>query len=163
MIFNEASERIRRRILKPWNFWSYLWLKLPLAAVAGLRLKRLDEGGCEVALAGGWRTQNPFRSTYFAALAMAAEMSTGAPAMVLARGTRASISMLVRELRGSFTRKAVGRVVFSFTGVAEMAAAIEQAAAGGDGESFVARSVGRMSDDTIVAEFDVSWTFRRRQ
>ena len=162
MIFSEAGDRMRRRILKPWSFWAYLWLKLPLAAAAGLRLRRLDENGCEVSLPGGWRTQNPFRSTYFAAQAMAAEMSTGAVAMVLAQGSPGSLSTLVREVRGNFTKKAAGLVVFSFAEVAHMAAAIERAAAGGEGETFVARSVGRMGDGRVVAEFDVTWSFKRR-
>jgi len=162
MIFSEAGDRMRRRILKPWSFWAYLWLKLPLAAAAGLRLRRLDENGCEVSLPGGWRTQNPFRSTYFGAQAMAAEMSTGAPAMVLAEGSSRSMSTLVREVRGSFTKKAVGPVLFRFAELAPMAAAVARAAASGEAETFVARSVGRMADGTIVAEFQVTWSFKRR-
>ena len=162
MIFNDKAERTRRRLLKPLTFWLYQWWKLPLAACAGLALRRLDERGCDVALPGGWRTQNPFRSTYFAAMAMAAEMSTGAPAMVLASGAPASVSMLVREIRASFTKKGVGRLVFSFEDMAGMAAIVEKAASGSEPESYVARSLGRMSDGTVVAEFDVTWAFKRR-
>ena len=72
MIFDERADALRLRLLKPWNFKAYLWGKLPLAACAGLSLRQLDESGCTVGLPGGWRTQNPFRSTYFAAQAMAA-------------------------------------------------------------------------------------------
>jgi hypothetical protein len=162
VIFNDKAERTRRRLLKPLSFWLYQWWKLPLAACAGLSLSRLDERGCDVALPGGWRTQNPFRSTYFAALAMAAEMSTGAPALVLVDGAPASVSMLVREMHASFVKKGVGRLVFSFDDVAGMAASVEKAAQGKEPETFVARSVGRMGDGTVVAEFNVTWTFKRR-
>lgn len=163
MIFNEKAERARQRLLRPWPFSFYLWLKLPLAAFAGLRLHRLDEDACEASLPGGWRTQNPFRSTYFGAQAMAAEMSTGAPALVLVEGASASVALLVREVRGSFEKKATGRVTFRFEDVAAMAAIVERAAAGGDGETFLARTTGRMDDGTVVAEFEITWTFRRRQ
>jgi Domain of unknown function (DUF4442) len=161
-MFNEKSEALRRRILRPWSFRLYLVTTLPLAACAGLRLDALDEGGCRVSLPGGWRTQNPFRSTYFAAQAMAAEMSTGAPAMVLVGGAPESVSMLVREIRGVFTRKIVGRSVFTFDDVAGMKAVIDRAARGGEGEVYVARSTGRTLDGTVAAEFEVTWSFKRR-
>jgi hypothetical protein len=110
----------------------------------------------------GWRTRNPFGSTYFAAQAMAAEMSTGAPALVLVESTRASVALIVREIRGTFTKKVTGESLFSFEELGSMRAAVETAAAGGDGTSFVARSTGRSPDGTLVAEFDVSWSFKRR-
>src|SRR3974390_244448 len=83
---NAKSERVRLKMLKSWNFAGYMWAKLPLGAFSGMRLKQLDDQVCRVTLPGGWRTQNPFRSTYFAAQCMAAEMSTGAPALVLVSG-----------------------------------------------------------------------------
>ena len=69
MIFGEKAEAVRRRLLNPWAFRFYLWKMLPLAAGAGLRLRGFDGDACTVSLPGGWRTQNPFRSTYFAARA----------------------------------------------------------------------------------------------
>ena len=104
-IFDARADALRLRLLKPWNFKVYLWRKLPLAACAGLSLRQLDASGCAVGLPGGWRTQNPFRSTYFAAQAMAAEMSTGAPAMILAQGAPASIAMILRGLEAVFTKR----------------------------------------------------------
>jgi hypothetical protein len=158
----DKAEAARRRLLSPSLFRLYLWKTLPLAAFAGLRVTCLDSRSCAVWLPGGWRTQNPFRSTYFAAQAMAAEMSTGAPAVVLVAGAPVSVSMLVREIRAVFTKKVVGPSVFTFTDVAGMRAATDRAAAGGDGETFLARSTGRTSDGTVAAEFEVTWSFKRR-
>lgn len=152
----------RRRLLRPWNFRLYLWAKLPLAAAAGLRLEHLDERSCTVSLPGGWRTQNPFRSMYFAAQAMAAEMSTGAPAMMLAEGASESVSMLVREVRATFLRRVQGRARFTFEEVSAMAAVVDRAARTGESESFTARSVGRATDGAIASEFEVVWSFKRR-
>jgi hypothetical protein len=159
---NPKSDAARRKILSPFAFKAYIWAKLPLAACAGLQLRSLDDSQCTVALPGGWRTQNPFRSTYFAAQAMAAEMSTGAPAMVLVTGAEASVAMLVREVRGSFLKKIQGESLFTFSDVAAMQAVVDRAAAGGDGETFTARSVGRNKAGEVAAEFDVTWSFRRR-
>jgi hypothetical protein len=160
--FTPKSERLRRDMLSRWKLCFYQWAQLPLGAFAGLRVVRLDETRCDVGLPGGWRTQNPFRSTYFAAQFMAAEMSTGAPALVLTRGSAASMSMLVQDVRGRFVKKATGRTLFTFDDVAGMAGVIERAAAGGDGQTYLARPVGRMADGTVVSEFEIVWTFKRR-
>lgn len=161
-LYNEKADALRRRMLKPWSFASYLWLKLPLAAAAGLRLQRLDEECCVVALPGGWRTQNPFGSTYFAAQAMAAEMSTGAPALVLTRDAPASVAMLVVSLRARYSKKLVGAGVFTCEDVAGLAAAIARAASSDDPQAFTARSTGRDAAGEVVAEFEIDWSFRRR-
>lgn len=162
-MFNERSEALRRRILRPWPLRLYLLRNLPLAAAAGLRLERLDADACVVALPGGWRTQNPFRSTYFAAQAMAAEMSTGAPALLLVAGAPASTAMLVTGIQARFTRKIQGTSRFTFSELPAMKTAIERAAAGGEGETFVARSSGRTEDGAVAAEFEVTWSFKRRE
>ncbi|HET6897750.1 MAG TPA: DUF4442 domain-containing protein [Vicinamibacteria bacterium] len=161
-IFDARADGLRRRLLKPWNFRAYLWRKLPLAACAGLSLRRLDETGCEVGLPGGWRTQNPFRSTYFAAQAMAAEMSTGAPAMILVQGAPASIAMILRGMEAVFTKRIQGPSVFTFDDVAGMHAVIARAAASGESESYTGRSIGRGPDGAPASEFRVTWSFKRR-
>jgi len=161
-IFDARADALRRRLLKPWNFKAYLCRKLPLAACAGLSLRKLDETGCEVGLPGGWRTQNPFRSTYFAAQAMAAEMSTGAPAMILAQGAPASIAMILRGIEAVFTKRIQGASVFTFDDVAGMQAVIARAAASGESESYTGRSIGRGPDGAPASEFRVTWSFKRR-
>src|SRR2546426_7767875 len=35
-----------------------LWAKLPLAAFAGLRVRKLDDTGAQVSLPAGWKTQD---------------------------------------------------------------------------------------------------------
>ncbi len=162
MIFDGRADDERRRLLKPWNFKAYLVWKLPLAAGAGLSLRRLDEGACVVGLPGGWRTQNPFRSTYFAAQAMAAEMSTGAPGMVLVRAAPFSVSMILRGIEAAFTRRIQGPSLFTFEDLSGLKAAIGRAAQSGESESYTGVSVGRGPDGEPAAEFRVTWSFKRR-
>jgi len=161
MSLSPAAERARRQVLSPIAA-AWMWRTLPLAAFAGLRVVRLDEQACVVRLPGGWRTQNPFRSTYFAAQAMAAEMSTGAPALVLLREAPASIAMLVVGLRASYTKKLVGTGTFTFEGVPALRAAIARSAESSESQAVTARSTGRDATGEEVAEFEVDWSFRRR-
>jgi hypothetical protein len=146
----------------PLGIRAMLWSRLPLAAFAGLRVTKLDAEGAEVSLPAGWKTQNPFRSTYFAAQAMAAELSTGAPALLFIEESGASLSFLVTGLTAKFTRKAVSRAVFAFRDGASMKAAIAEAAATGVPVTFAARSVGTQEDGATVAEFEITWSFKRR-
>lgn len=162
MTFDGRADAFRRQLLRPWSFKAYLWRKLPLAACAGLRLRKLDETGCVVVLPGGWRTQNPFRSTYFAAQVMAAEMSTGAPAMVLVQAAPTSVSMLLRGIEASFMKKIQGPSVFTFDDIAGLQSTIARAAISGESESYTGRSVGCGPDGEPAAEFLVTWSFKRR-
>jgi len=161
--FGPEGETTRRRVLSRAPFALWMWRTLPLAAFAGLRVVRLDEHACAVRLPGGWRTLNPFRSTYFAAQAMAAEMSTGAPALVLVQDAKPSVSFLPVGLRATYTKKLVGAGTFTFDDVAGMAAAIERAAASDEPQVFAGRSVGRDAASDVVSELEVIWSFKRRR
>ena len=140
-----------------------LWARLPLAAFAGLRVLRLDKTGADVHLPAGWKTQNPFRSTYFAAQAMAAEMSTGAPALLFIEESGHKISSLVTGLRATFTKKATRAATFTFDQGEAMQTAIAQAAATGEGVPFTARSTGRMPDGVVIAQFEIDWSFKKKK
>ena len=146
----------------PLGIRALLWSKLPLAAFAGLRVARLDETGAEVTLPAGWKTQNPFGSTYFAAQAMAAEMSTGAPALWFIEQSGAPVASLVTGISARFTKKATSRASFVFSDGAGMRAAIERAVTSGEPVVFTARSIGTQRDGTQVAEFAVEWSFKKR-
>jgi hypothetical protein len=161
-MFGEKAEAQRLRLLRPWSFRLYLLAKLPLALCAGLRLVRLDQQECVVGLPGGWRTQNPFGSTYFAAQAMAAEMSTGAPAMILTLGAPQSIALILVEIRAVFSKRIVGPALFTFSELAAMKEAIERAGAQDEPVTFTAKSMARAEDGVIASAFEVTWSFKRR-
>ena len=156
------SDVYRAVLTNPVGFQAMLWRKLPLAAFAGLRVARLDDTGAEVTLPAGWKTQNPFGSTYFAAQAMAAEMSTGAPALWFIERSGEKISSLVTGIAAKFTKKAVSEARFVFTDGAAMRAAIDTAVRTGEPVVFTARSVGTPQDGTQVAEFTVDWSFKKK-
>lgn len=156
------ADALRRRMLSPWAMRAFMLARLPLAWFAGLRVEHLDDNRCAVSVPRGWRTQNPFRSTYFAALTMAAELSTGAPAMVAVQAAGVRISMLVTDVHGSFGKKATGRVVFRYEGVQALSRVVQQAVESGEGVTVDAETVGRMADGTEVARFTFTWSFKKK-
>jgi hypothetical protein len=161
--FGPRGELLRRRVLGRLPLTLWMWRSLPLAAFAGLHVSRLDGEGCSVGLPGGWRTRNPFGSTYFAAQAMAAEMSTGTPALVLLADAPASIALLVVGLKATYTKRILGASTFTFEDVAPMKAAIDSATGVDEAQILVARSVGRDGGGDVVAEVEVTWSFKRRK
>ena len=162
MSFGPKGEKARLQVLGRLPVALWMWKALPLAAFAGLRVVRLDEEACAVRLPGGWRTRNPFRSTYFAAQAMAAEMSTGAPGLVLREDAARSVSILPVGVRARYLKRLIGPGSFSCEDVAAIAAAIARAAATDEPQSLVVRSTGRNAEGDVVAEFEVEWSFKRR-
>ena len=95
----------RRQVLNPAKLRLFLMKQLPMAWLAGLRLTQLTTTQAAITVRFKFLTQNPFRSIYFACLAMAAELASGIQAMMhVQAGT--PVSMLVTGLQGDFTKKA---------------------------------------------------------
>ena len=136
--------------------------KLPAAYFSGLRILSVDEGHCAVSVPFKWFTQNPFRSTYFACLSMAAEMTTGVLAMANIHRRSPGVSMLVVGNEGKFFKKATGSTTFTCTDGALIRSAIEESIQTGEGQTVTVRSVGTNAAGDVVAEFSFTWSFKQK-
>lgn len=162
MIREQALEKFRKKISNPFLFKLFLFQKLPLAFIAGVKVRRMDKEVCTVSVPYKWLSQNPFRSIYFAAQAMAAEMSTGILSMMAIQGASPALSMLVSNVEASFVKKADMRVYFTCTDGAKIFEAVQEAIQTGEGVTVKARSEGKMNDGTVVAEFYITWSFKTK-
>ena len=138
----------------------FLFTKLPAAYFAGVRVRELDEKRCRVTVPYKWLSQNPFRSTYFACLSMAAEMSTGALAMASLYKIDPPVSMLVVKVDSEYFKKATGRTWFVCEDGELFKKAIEETTATGEARIVKARSVGKNKEGEMVAEFYITWSFK---
>lgn len=146
----------------PITFRLFLLRKLPSAYFSGVRVRYADEEKCVVTVPFKWFTKNPFRSTYFACLSMAAEMSTGVLAMGHTYKSSPAISMLVRKVEGNFLKKAKGTITFTSDDGFRMEAIIKEAISGGKSTTLNAYSSGKDAAGDTVAEFVISWSFKVR-
>lgn len=144
----------------PVKFRIFLFTKLPAAYFAGVRVRELDEKRCMVTVPYKWLSQNPFRSTYFACLSMAAEMSTGALAMAHLYKINPPVSMLVVKVDSEYFKKATGRTSFVCEDGELFQKAIEETIATGEARIVKARSIGKNKEGEIVAEFYITWSFK---
>ena len=74
-----------KSLLNGVKFRVFTALSMPTAWFAGLHIKQLDNNICISSLRGGWRTQNPFKTMYWAVQGMGAELSTGAAAFAISK------------------------------------------------------------------------------
>lgn len=138
----------------------FLLTKLPSAFFSGLRVREADTDHCAVTVPYKWFTRNPFRSTYFACLSMAAEMSTGVLAMAGIYRSQPPVSMLVIGTEAIYTKKATGRTTFRCTDGPAIRDAIDKARTTGDPQTMKVRSLGTNSAGDPVAEFFITWSFK---
>ena len=146
----------------PVKFRMFLFSKLPSAFFAGVRVKEIDEKKCAVTVPYKWFSQNPFHSTYFACLSMAAEMSTGSLSMMHVYKRKPPVSMLVVKLESEYFKKAIGKTIFTCEDGAMISAAIEESISTGEARIVRARSTGKNKDGELIAEFYITWSFKPR-
>lgn len=158
----DAADRFRARMLNPWKLGLYMLFKLPLGLMAGLRITALDAQHCIVTLPYGWRTTNPFKSTYFAAQTMAAELSTGALVMAALEEQPLKTGMLVTRVDAHFSKRAIDRISFTCFAGEKISDAIAEAKRSSAPVVFDLESVGCMPDGTEVSRFSITWSIIAR-
>ena len=94
---------------------------------------------------------------------MAAEMSTGALALLHTRRQQPTVSMLVLAVESTFAKKATGRTAFVCNDGAAIGEAISDALRTREARVIRARSVGLNKEGTVIAEFYITWSFKPRK
>ncbi|MCB0515785.1 MAG: DUF4442 domain-containing protein [Chitinophagales bacterium] len=160
---NPQAKKVMKLLTNSWKFKLYLLAKLPMAFLAGLRVTHIDAQTCSVSVPYKWLNTNPFQSTYFAVLTMAAELSTGTLALCGTYQNKPSVAMLVTNLTAEFSKKAKERVVFTCSQGDEIAATIAQTLQTGAWESICVETVGVNAQQEEVARMQFEWSFRAKK
>ncbi|WP_374450515.1 DUF4442 domain-containing protein [Cloacibacterium normanense] len=138
----------------------FLFLKIPISWIAGVRLKEMNDEICITKVKFGWLNQNPFNSMFWAVQGMAAEFSTGFLCAEKIRKSGKKISMLVVHNQAEFTKKAVGRVTFSCLQGKELDAVLQKAIETGEGQTLTMFSEGKDQKGDLVSKFAFTWSFK---
>ncbi|MGX7668231.1 DUF4442 domain-containing protein [Flavobacterium pedocola] len=139
---------------------AFLFFKLPSAFWSGVRVKQISTEQCTVSVKHRWFNQNPFNSMYFAVQAMAAELTTGALVMYQIKKSGKNISMLVANNKGSFSKKAKGRITFICKDGHLIEEAIQRTIATGEGQTFWMKSIGTDEKGDQVSEMEFEWSIK---
>jgi hypothetical protein len=134
-------------------------MKMPTAAFAGLRVDRVSDEETVVSVPGGWRTQNPFGTMYWAVQGMAAELSTGIVPICISRSMDMKLRMFVVGTAATFGKKAFGRCQFTCQDTFRVPEAIEASLSSGESTNCELRSIGTDSAGETVSEWVFTWNF----
>jgi len=138
----------------------FLLFKLPSAWISGVRLQTIDDDKAIVTAKHRWINQNPFRSMYFAVLAMGAELSTGILVMKKIQDSGKQISMLVTGTQAQFTKKARGRIRFVCEEAGLIDNVINQTIQTGEGVQFDLTSHAYDEQNDLVCTFVFQWSVK---
>lgn len=162
--FNADAPAVRQllsNLNSPWKMRLYFLQQLPSLWFWGVRIKNVTPQRAEVTIPFNWRSQNPFRSTYFAALAGAAELSTGSLGLIAIAG-RAKVSMLVVKMEAQYFKKADAMVTFTCEDGEAMLETIDRAMTTGEGQQFTATSIGRLPSGEMACQMWITWSFKSK-
>ena len=140
------------------NFFNLI--KLPLAYFGGVRVCTITDTEVVVSIKHRWINQNPFKSMFWAAQGMAAEMPTGVLVMKAIKDSKRKVSMLVTHQEAQFFKKATGKIIFTCKGGNEIREAIKNSINTGEGQVIVLTSEGKNSDGVVVSKFQFHWSLR---
>ncbi|MFT5214700.1 MAG: hypothetical protein ACI9JT_002639 [Polaribacter sp.] len=146
--------------ITPGKINTFMLFKLPLAYFGGVRVKILSNDKAVVKIKHKWINQNPFKSMFWAAQGMAAEMSTGVLVMQEIEKSKRKVSMLVTHQESDFFKKATGSILFTCKGGNEIRDAIKESIKTGEGQVIVLTSEGKNKEGVIVSIFQFHWSLR---
>jgi hypothetical protein len=159
---NTQQLTFAKQFLNPRLQALYFLKNLPMALLAGVRLRVLNEEKSVATVPYSWRNKNPFSSMYFAVQSMAAELSTAAPAMLAMKGAEADIALIIVRNAATFSKKAKTKITFTCTGYPDFAHALGTLKKAGDSVEVTTSTTGTDLLGETVAVFEFTWAFKRK-
>ncbi len=146
----------------PFKLNLFLFRHIPIAWIAGIRVKEIDDSHVLISLKHSWLNQNPFRSVYFGVLLMAGELSTGIPLFRFIRKNKLNMSMLVIKNQAFFYRKATGKILFEFNNFDMIENKISEAEKTGQPVEFTLSVQAKNEQREVIGKFDYTWSIKMR-
>ncbi|OHX68411.1 hypothetical protein NH26_01880 [Flammeovirga pacifica] len=150
-------------MLNPFKFRVFTLTQVPLGFIAGMKLESLEGKVCETSLPYKFLNKNPFKSTYFAAQSMAAELSTAALGMLHLSDHLKTIAFIIVDMEAKFVKKATAKVTFTCEDGGLVQKGIEKAYSSGEAVEVKMKTEGRMPDGQLVSTFYFTWSFKKRK
>jgi hypothetical protein len=141
----------------------YLLFKLPSAYFSGVRVESINDHEAIATVKHKWINQNPFKSLYWATQGMASELTTGLLVMKQISESGKQLSMLVANQKGSFSKKATGRIRFICRDGEQIKKTIENAINTGEGQTLTMEAEGFNENGESVSKFEYEWSIKLKK
>lgn len=156
-----STHKLIEQLKNPWKLKWFFLTKLPSCLWWGVRLKSLDTKQAQILLPYSWRTQNPFKSIYFAAQIGAGELATGLLCTIALHG-KGRVSMLAIHSSAEFTKKANSLTTFTCNQGDEARATIEKAIATKEPQTITMTAEGVQENGEVVSRIMITWSFKAK-
>jgi hypothetical protein len=161
--FDEKKLKSFQRILNNRLLFKIAILfQAPLDFFTGMRVRELNEEWCKVSVPYRWLNKNPFKSTFWAVLGMAAELSTGALVMMYTYKLEPSVAIIVGDCSGEFIAKAKDLTTFVCNDGKLIAETVIKAIKTGEPQEVLCKAIGYSKAGEEVARFTFTWKMKRR-
>ena len=140
----------------------FLFFQLPSAFFCGVRLKYLDSFKSIVSINHSWFNKNPFKSIFWAAQGMVAELTTGSLIKNAIKESGVNVSYLVVENKSSFYKKATGKIIFECNQGKELQDLFNSFDKDNNKAIIELKSIGTDSNNIKVSEFSFTWSLKVR-
>jgi len=158
-----SKNKIQELAKNPWKMKLYMLMNLPMGFIAGLKIIEISSQKSRISVPYKFINKNPFKSMYFAVQSMAAELTSGILALAEVYEASKPVSMLVLDMKASFTKKARTKIIFTCNDGDKINDAIEKSIATNEGQTVDVVSIGTDSEGDKVAEFTFTWTFKPKK
>ncbi len=155
-------EFIKKNFSNSFKFRMAMFKMLPMGWLSGMKVTHLDEQKCSVSVPYKRWNKNPFKSTFWAVLGMAAEMSSGALLVMFTHKQKPSVAMLVVNCEGEFFKKATDVTTFTCTGGEQVKKAILSTMTSKEPVLIPLEMEGTNKAGEVVAKFKFTWSVKAR-
>lgn len=135
---------------------------LPAAWICGVRVDSIIKDKCVVRVKHRWINQNPFKSLFWAVQGMAAEMAGGLLLMNKINKSGQSIAMLLVGSSSVFTKKATGKILFTYDQGEDLDKLIIDAVTTKLPQTITIKTKGVNEKGDVVSEFSFDWSIKLR-
>lgn len=149
-----------KKIKKPIWFKCFSLLKLPLAFITNLGIIELNNELCYTKVKYSYINKNPFNSTYFAVLSMAAELASGVLLSMHVQESSKNILFIVSSVTSDFKKKALGTTIFKCEQGHDICEIINSLSKENNKSEIPLKVIGYNNNDEIICEFTFKWSFK---
>lgn len=135
---------------------------LPMGFLSGMKISELTEEKCSVTVPYKRKNKNPFQSTFWAVLGMAAEMSSGALLIMFTHRQKPSVAMIIVNCTGNFVKKAADITTFTCNDGHKIKEAVKTAILKEEPQLIECHMKGVNEAGEEVASFTFTWSVKAR-
>lgn len=138
--------------------------KIPLLFFVSPTVEELTDERCVIRIPLNFRTRNHLGSMYFAALCIGADCAGGITAMRLIRESGQKVSLIFKDLKAEFLRRAEGDVTFTCEEGLAIQDLVQKALSSGQRENLpvhVQAHVPSEEGSPLVARFELTLSLKK--